>query len=353
MNDRRNLVHFLLDNMIWILLIVVVVIFSLLTNLFLTVNNVVGNILVDAAVLGIMVIGQSFTLITGNFDLSMESTLGIAAFLGAWLVAPAGSATHGSGFSVNIVISVAAMLAVGLVIGWVNGTLITRLKMNNFIATLAMLIVIRGTVLVTSDGHTISRLPGAFVGIGQAQIGFLPISVIVLIVAFAVAHFVMRYTVFGRDIYAVGGSVTAAYAAGIDPLRRTRQVYLASGVLAALSGWMLSARIGVAVPRLGQGMILEVFAAAVIGGISLNGGRGGMLGAFAGVLLMSSIDAGLNLMRVSSFWIQTVRGLVILLAMFLDAQKVRLSGRKSSLGSIVLKRDMAIQAPMKDGTAEL
>lgn len=106
-------------------------------------------------------------------------------------------------------------------------------------------------------------------------------------------------------------------------------------------------------PRLGQGMILEVFAAAVIGGISLNGGRGGMLGAFAGVLLMSSIDAGLNLMRVSSFWIQTVRGLVILLAMFLDAQKVRLSGRKSSLGSIVLKRDMARQAPMKDGTAEL
>ena len=123
------------------------------------------------------------------------------------------------------------MLAVGLAVGWVNGNLITRLKMNNFITTLAMLIVLRGIVLVTGNGHTISRLPAAFVGIGQAQIGFLPILVIVLLVAFILAQFVMKLTVFGRDLYAVGGSPSAALAAGIDPNRRVRQVYLISAFL--------------------------------------------------------------------------------------------------------------------------
>ena len=345
---RNRIVPFLLDNLIWILLVVVIVAFSIMTNRYLTTDNLVGNILVNAAVLGVLVIGQSFTLVTGNFDLSMESTVGIAALLGAWLVAPAGAA-NGSGVSANIVVSVIAMLAIGLAVGWVNGNLITRLKMNNFITTLAMLIVLRGLVLVTSNGHTISRLPATFVGIGQAQVGFLPILVIVLLVAFIFAQFVMKMTVFGRDLYAVGGSASAALATGIDPRRRVRQVYLISGVLAAFGGWMMSARLGVAVPRLGQGMVLQVFAAAVIGGISLSGGRGSMLGALGGVLLISAIDSGLNLMRVSSFWIQTVRGLVILFAMFIDAQKMRFSKPELSSGS--LDRGTAVEVEPSNGGA--
>ena len=348
MSETKRIVPFLLDNLIWILLVVVIIAFSSMTNRYLTTDNLVGNILVNAAVLGVLVIGQSFTLVTGNFDLSMESTLGIAALLGAWLVAPAGAANR-SGISANIVLSVFAMLAVGLAVGWVNGNLITRLKMNNFITTLAMLIVLRGLVLVTGNGRTISRLPGAFVGIGQAQVGFLPILVIVLLVAFILAQFVMKLTVFGRDLYAVGGSPSAALAAGIDPRRRVRQVYLISGVLAAFAGWMMSARLGVVVPRLGQGMVLQVFAAAVIGGISLNGGRGSMLGALGGVLLISAIDSGLNLMRVSSFWIQTVRGLVILLAMFIDAQKMRFS--KPEALSAGLAKGTAVEAETSNGGA--
>lgn len=343
MNSRRQVLPFVFDNMIWILLVSVLVVFSILTNRYLTVNNLVGNILVNSAALGVLVIGQSFTLITGNFDLSMESTVGLAAFFGAWLVAPVGP-THGSGFSVNMIVTVAVMLGVGLVIGFINGNLITRLKMSNFITTFAMLIVVRGTVLIVSNGNTVSSLPSQFIGIGQGQIGFLPISVIVLAVAFVIAHIVMRYTRFGRDLYAVGGSPMAALAAGINPQRRVRQVYLISGVLAAFGGWMLSARIGVAVPRLGQNMILDILAAAVIGGISLTGGRGAMLGALGGVLFISSIDAGLNLMRVSSFWIQTVRGVVILLAMFIDAQKIRFSRPSPGVGTIVLRQEWSEQA---------
>jgi ribose/xylose/arabinose/galactoside ABC-type transport system permease subunit len=274
-------------------------------------------------VLGIMVVGQSFTLITGNFDLSAESTLGLAALIGAWLILPAGAPTFGGGVMLSPLLAPVIMLAFGLFIGWLNGTLITRLKMNNFIVTLAMLIILRGIVLVVAEGNTLTKLPAQFKALGHDNVGPVPIAVIVLILAFIIAHIVMQYRPFGRSLYAVGGNKQAALAAGIDPDRRIRQVYLISGVLAAFAGWMMAGRLGVVVANLGQGMIFEVFAAAVIGGISLQGGRGTLLGAFGGVLLLSAIDSGLNLMRVSSFWIETVRGLVILVAMLIDAQKVR------------------------------
>jgi ribose/xylose/arabinose/galactoside ABC-type transport system permease subunit len=312
----------LLDNLIWILLLGVVVLFSLLSDRFLTTTNVI-NIFIHAAGLGIAVIGLSFTLLTGNFDLSIESTIGFTALLGAWLVAPAGGIANGSGWNVNPFLAALFMLLVGLGIGWVNGNLITRARMNNFIVTLAMLIVLRGVMLGFTQGETIAQLPAAFKALGHDKVGPIPVSLITLVLAFVVAHVVTRYRRFGRDLYAVGGNRDAALAAGVDPDKRVRHVYLVSGALAAFAGWMLAGRLGVVVPGLGQGMIFEVFAAAVIGGISLQGGRGTLIGAFGGVLLLSAIDSGLNLMRVSSFWIQTVRGLVILVAMFIDAQKVR------------------------------
>jgi ribose/xylose/arabinose/galactoside ABC-type transport system permease subunit len=321
MNLRRY-VAVLLDNLIWILLLGVVVLFSLLTDRFLTTTNIF-NILIHAAVLGIAVIGLSFTLLTGNFDLSIESTIGFTALIGAWLVAPAGGIANGSGLNVNPFLAAAIMLLIGLGIGWVNGFLITRAKMNNFIVTLAVLIILRGVMLGFTQGQTVAQLPVGFKALGHDKVGPVPVSIIVLILAFVVAHIVTTYRRFGRDLYAVGGNQSAALAAGIDPDKRVRHVYLISGALAAFAGWMLAGRLGVVVAGLGEGMIFEVFAAAVIGGISLQGGRGTIIGAFGGVLLLSAIDSGLNLMRVSSFWIQTVRGLVILIAMFIDAQKVR------------------------------
>jgi ribose/xylose/arabinose/galactoside ABC-type transport system permease subunit len=321
MNLRRY-IPVLLDNLIWILLLGVVVLFSILTDRFLTTTNIF-NILIHGAGLGIAVIGLSFTLLTGNFDLSIESTIGFTALLGAWLVAPAAGIAHGSGWNVNPFLAALIMLLVGLGIGWINGNLITRAKMNNFIVTLAMLIVLRGIMLGFTQGETIAKLPSAFKALGHDKLGSIPVSIIALVVAFFIAHIVTTYRRFGRDLYAIGGNPDAALAAGVDPDKRVRHVYLVSGLLAALAGWMLAGRLGVVVPGLGQGMIFEVFAAAVIGGISLQGGRGTLIGAFGGVLLLSAIDSGLNLMRVSSFWIQTVRGLVILVAMFIDAQKVR------------------------------
>jgi ribose/xylose/arabinose/galactoside ABC-type transport system permease subunit len=321
MNLRRY-IPVLLDNLIWILLLGTVVLFSLLTDRFLTQTNIT-NIFIHGAVLGIAVIGLSFTLLTGNFDLSIESTIGFTALVGAWLVSPAGGIAHGSGWGVFPIIAVVVMLLVGLGIGWINGALITRAKMNNFIVTLAMLLILRGIMLGFTQGETIAQLPDGFKALGHDKVGAFPLSVVTLLAAFLIAHIVTTYRPFGRDLYAVGGNRDAALAAGIDPDRRIRQVYLISGALAALAGLTLAGRLGVVVAGLGEGMIFEVFAAAVIGGISLQGGRGTMIGALGGVLLLSTIDSGLNLMRVSSFWIMAVRGLVILVAMFIDAQKIR------------------------------
>jgi ribose/xylose/arabinose/galactoside ABC-type transport system permease subunit len=321
MNLRKH-IPFVLDNLIWFMLLAVIVFFSILTHKFLTLPSLL-NILVHAAVLGIMVIGQSFTLVTGNFDLSMESTLGLCALVGAWLIVPAGAPSYGGGVMFHPFVAVPIMLLIGLGIGWINGTLVTRFKMNNFVVTLAMLIALRGCMLILTEGHTVYGTPELFNVLGGGSIGPIPVLVVVVIVAYLIAHIVLKYTPFGRQLYAVGGNRNAALASGVDPDRRIRHVYLISGFLAAFAGWMLAGRLTNVINNLGENMIFEVFAAAVIGGISLQGGRGTMLGAFGGVLLLSAVNTGLNLMDVSPFWIESIRGLVILVAMLIEAQKVR------------------------------
>lgn len=320
--DRSRTIQFLLDNLVWILLLLTLFAFSLLTPRFLTVGNLT-NILVHSTVLGIMVIGQSFTLLTGNFDLSAESTLGLAAIIGAFLLVPAGEPYFGAGLQLSPLLVVPIMFAVGLTVGWINGLFITRLKMNNFIVTLAMLIILRGLTMVITEGRTITGLPESFKALGAASMGVVPISIVVVGLAFLAASLVTRSTRFGRDLYAVGGNRNAALASGINPDRRIRHVYLISGLLAAFAGWIMLGRLGVGATRMGEGMIFEIQAAAVIGGISLFGGRGTMVGALGGVLLLSTIDSGLNLLRVSGFAINMIRGLIILFAMLIDAQKAR------------------------------
>jgi len=319
---RTSSVPALLDNLIWVLLLLSGLAFSLLTEQFLSVNNLV-NILVHSSVLGIMVIGQSFTLITGNFDLSAESTLGLVAVVGAFLLTASGEPANGSGLMLHPVPTVGVMLALGLLVGAVNGLLITRMRMNNFVVTLSMMIIVRGFAFLLTQGKTVTHLPESFKVLGHGLVGPVPVSVIVLIAAFAVAAVVTQSTRFGRDLYAVGGNRDAALASGIDPDRRILHVYLISGALAAFAAWVELGRLGVGATRIGEGMIFEIQAAAVIGGISLFGGRGTMIGALGGVLLLSVINSGLNLMQVSGFAIDMVRGIVILAAMLLDAQKLR------------------------------
>jgi ribose/xylose/arabinose/galactoside ABC-type transport system permease subunit len=223
----------------------------------------------------------------------------------------------------NPFLAIAALLASGAFVGWFNGFLITRMKMNDWVVTLAMLIALRGLMHLLPAGNTVYNTTMPYNFLGQSRIGPIPLPVIVIIVAFAAAFIVLKYTPFGRSLYAIGGNRMAARASGINPERRIRQVYLISGILSAVAGWMLGARITAVPPNLASGYVFDVMAASVIGGISLQGGRGSMLGSFGGVLLLAAISSGLNLTDVNAFWIDPIRGGVILLAMLIDAQKVR------------------------------
>lgn len=331
----RKYIPGILDNLIWVILTGVILFFATQSDRFLTPTNF-RNILVAASVLGLLVVGQSFVLITGNFDLSAESTLGFAALVGLWLIVPAGVPNRGGDLMLNPYISIATVLLGGALIGWSIGVLITVFKMNNFIVTLAMLIIIRGAILRFTNGQAVTSVnvdeAEVFSYLGHASLftmpwlGRIPASVLVLLAVYAVAYVMLQHRPFGRELYAIGGNRAAALASGINPDRRVRQAYIISGVMAAFAGWMLAGRLGSVQQNLGEGMIFNVFAAAVIGGISLQGGRGSVVGALGGVLLLSVINAGLNLMRVSVFWVQSIQGFVILIAMFIDAQKVRFRG---------------------------
>jgi len=328
----RRYVPALLEHLIWLILAGVFMFFVTQSALFLTPVNIT-NILSDAAVLGVLVVGQAFVLITGNFDLSSESTLGLTALLGLWFIVPKTAPFWGGGLLLNPLVSIAVVLFLGLGIGWLIGALVTHGKMNNFIVTLAMLLTLRGLMLAFTEGNATSgfNYPPAdpFYWLGHENainlpwLGNIPVAVIALLLVFLAGHVVLSHRRFGRDLYAIGGNRAAAIASGIDANRRVRQVYMISGLLAAFAGIMLAGRVASIQPNLGNGYIFTVMAAAVIGGISLNGGRGTLLGALGGVLLLSTIDRGLNLMQVSVFWIQVSQGLIILIAMFIDAQRVR------------------------------
>ena len=323
MNSIRRFIPFFLDNTIWFLLVPVVIFFVSLENNFFTVNNLI-SILSYAAIMGIIAIGQSFTLITGNFDLSQESTVGLCGLMGVWLIGSAGDPLYGSGLMLPVWLTIPILMLLGLAIGWINGNLITRYKVNNFIVTLGMLIAIRGITYVISYGATVFSDNKLYNSFGGGTIWIVNYPILFMLALFVVFYVVLKYTKFGRELYAVGANRKAALASGVNPDVRIRQVYLISGVLAAFAGFLLSARLTNVMPTMGKGMIFEVTAAAVIGGISLQGGRGSLIGVFGGVLLLSAINSGLNLMEVSVFWIDVIRGLVILIAMFIDAQKSRI-----------------------------
>lgn len=184
--------------------------------------------------------------------------------------------------------------------------------------------------MLVNNGQTAYSVSSDYNWLGLGKAGPVPIPVIVFLLLFFLGNIIVGYTPFGRELYAIGANRNAALASGVRPESRIIQVYMISGLLAAFAGWMLSARLTNAMSSMGKGMIFEVFAAAVIGGVSLKGGQGSLIGALGGVLLLTTIGAGLNLMNVSVYWIQAIRGFIILIAMIIEAQKLRISGLTSA-----------------------
>jgi simple sugar transport system permease protein len=264
----------------------------------------------------VLVLAETMILLVGKMDLSLESTMGLAPGVAAWLTVAPG-VTHGLGW-LGGAWTVPVCLAVGGLIGAVNGLLIVRFRLNAFVVTLGMLITLRGLLTGISKGETFFGLPGSMTWVGQTLWFRVPVSVWLCLALFAVSIVVMSYTRWGRALYAIGGNVDAAKAAGIRTDRIVWIVLTIAGALAGLGGLMLSGRLASVAAAQGQGDIFTVFAACAIGGISLRGGKGTMFGAFTGVLLLFMIQNVLTLAGVAAQWIDALNGVVILAALIVS-----------------------------------
>ncbi|WP_425842070.1 ABC transporter permease [Streptomyces fractus] len=293
-------------------LLLLLILGAVLNDSFLTEQNII-SILGSSAALAMVVLAESLVLISGKFDLSLESVVGIAPAFGALLVLPVAQSGFGTEFPVAV--SLLAVLVAGACIGAFNGVLVVKLKLNAFIVTLAMLIVLRGLLVGATKGKTLFGMPDAFFALATSTFLRVPMSVWFAAIAFGIAGLVLKYHRVGRALYAIGGNAEAARAAGIRVERVMLGVFVVAGVLASVGGIMQTGYVGAISANQGNNMIFTVFAAAVIGGISLDGGKGTMFGALTGVLLLGVVQNMLTLAQVPSFWIQAIYGGIILLAL--------------------------------------
>ncbi|MFD8720801.1 ABC transporter permease [Streptomyces sp. NPDC059629] len=295
-------------------LLLLMVLGAAVNDSFLTERNLI-SILGASAALAMVVLAESLVLITGKFDLSLESVVGIAPAVGALLVLPSAESGWGTGFPAAL--AMVAILVVGGAVGAFNGILVVKFKLNAFIVTLAMLIVLRGVLVGATKGKTLFGMPDSFFTLATTTFLNVPLSVWLAAVSFALAGLVLKYHRVGRALYAIGGNADAARAAGIRVDRVMLGVFAVAGVLASVGGIMQTGYVGAISANQGNNMIFTVFAAAVIGGISLDGGKGTMFGALTGVLLLGVVQNLLTLAQVPSFWIQAIYGGIILVALMI------------------------------------
>ena len=275
---------------------------------FLTLSNV-ENILHQTSVNGIIAVGMTLVIITGGIDLSSGSVLALSAVVATSLAHP--GAHH---LAVPVVFGV----LVGLAAGMLNGLLIAKRRLAPFIVTLGMMTAARGLALVYTSGRPVIDLSDSYNQIGGGSAGEVPNAALVFLAVVLVGAFLLHYTRFGRHVFAVGGNELAARVSGIDTDRVLIGVYALAGALAGLAGIVLSSRVMSGSPATGQGYELDAIAAVVIGGTSLSGWVGSIGGTIAGVFIIGVMNNGLDLLNVSSYWQQIVKGLIIVLAVLLD-----------------------------------
>ncbi|HEV7274672.1 MAG TPA: ABC transporter permease [Devosiaceae bacterium] len=322
---RRVAFEFILDNLVWLMLLVVLVVFSATVPRFFQ-FGIFANIIEQSTFVGVMAIGLAIVIISGDLDLSVESTAGLSAMVTGILFATQGiglGLTFTPGWLV-IPISLLAALAVGGVIGAINGFLVVRLGMTAFIVTLASYIWVRGLVVAISGGRSAQSLDPALRVIGIQDIFGIPLVAWIAVACFVVFSFVMAKTPFGRYVTLVGNNQNAAFRAGISVKSILWSSFFLAGVLAGLAGWLLAIRTSGATANLGTGMLFNAFAAVVIGGVSLKGGIGQLPGVYAGVLLLYSIHTAINLMGLPAHYTQMILGGLVLAAVVLDVFKTRL-----------------------------
>ncbi|AID44633.1 Ribose ABC transport system, permease protein RbsC [Candidatus Arthromitus sp. SFB-mouse-NL] len=288
-------------------LIILCVVITIVSPAFMTLSNIT-NIFTQVSTNAIIAIGMTFVILTGGIDLSVGSTVAISGALAASIL----KSTN------NIPLAILVAAITGIVIGLINGILISKGKLQAFIVTLATMTIFRGATLVFTNGTPISKLSETFVKIGNGKIGFIPIPVIITIVILIISIYLLTQTRFGRYLYALGGNEDSAKLSGINTNKIKTLVYMISGFASSIAGIIIASRIGSASPNAGTSFELDAIAAVVIGGTSLSGGEGKITGTIIGALIIGVLNNGLNLMNVSPFYQSIVKGLVILIAVLLD-----------------------------------
>lgn len=302
-----------------ILLAVVVecAVFSLLSPSFLTPENFV-NVTLQIAIYGILAVGMTVVMITGGIDLSVGSMVALVGVVAAILSKKPVLPTE-----VMVVAAVLCGLAVGMLVGAFSGFLVARFGIPPFIVTLAMMTICRGVVFIITGGFTEGELPPSFGWLGRGHVWGLPVPVIIMVLLFAAGHGMLDQTAFGRHVYALGGNEEASRLSGIRVQRAKILVYAVNGLLAGLAGVTLAARLGAGAPNSGLQYELDVIAAVVVGGTSLSGGRGSMLGTLAGTVFIGVLNNGLNLANVDPYTQKVALGVVILAAVWFDKLQSR------------------------------
>jgi ribose transport system permease protein len=292
------------------ILVAICVIFSLVTPNFLSLGNLI-NVIRQASINIVLATGMTFVILTGGIDLSVGSILGVTAVVGVLV-----SLVPGLGW-----FAVPAALIAGVFLGLLNGSLVAYLGLPPFIVTLGSYTALRGVAYLVANGTTVINRNLNFAWVGNNYVGPIPWLVIIAFLAVLASWFVLRRTVLGRHIYAVGGNIRAARLTGIKVSRVLLFVYGVSGLLSGLGGIMSASRLYSATGMLGQGYELDAIAAVILGGTSFTGGIGTIWGTLLGALIIALLNNGLTLMNVSFFWQLVVKGLVIIIAVTID--KVR------------------------------
>ncbi|MCX5539113.1 ribose ABC transporter permease [Paraburkholderia sp. CNPSo 3076] len=293
----------------FVALLIISVALSIVSRDFLTVDNLL-NVMRQASINAMIAFGMTLVILLGGIDLSAGSVLALSSVIIATLLSAGTPA---------IVATFAGLVAGGLM-GFANGLVISKGKVAPFIATLGSMTVLRGLALVVSNGSPISSFNSDFFSLlgGGYVARLVPIPVVLMLVMFGMFWVLLRKTVFGRHIYATGGNAESAKLSGVKVDRIQLWVYTIAGVMSALAGVVLTSRLNSAQPTAGTGYELDAIAAVVLGGTSLTGGRGWIFGTLVGALLIGVLNNGLNLLDVSSFYQQVIKGIVILLAVLID-----------------------------------
>jgi ribose transport system permease protein len=300
----------MLRQMVLIMILVgICIVWAIMTPSFLTVSNIT-NVVRQVSYTAIAAVGMTMIIIIGEIDLSAGSLIAIAGLVAAYVFKATGS----------MALAVLAVIVVSAIVGIVNGVLVTKGKLPGFIATLAAMTILRGFAYIFTKGNPIAVSDKKFLAVGTGYLGMIPIPVIIMVIIVALGIFLTNNTRFGRYIYAVGGNAEASKWSGLNVDKVKILVFLIMGVVTGISGLVVAARLGSGQPSAGTSFEMDCITAAVVGGTSMAGGKGTILGTVVGALIIGVLGNGMTLLDVNTYWQQVIKGVIIVIAVLIDTK---------------------------------